>query len=67
MKIKDTQLTKLIAWEFFFFPLIDNGFSTLDHSFETQPGNWPGQMIGSRVTWVDPGQPKKINKKKKNY
>ena len=26
-----------------------------NHSFET----WPGQVIGSRVRWGDPGQPKK--------
>jgi hypothetical protein len=30
-----------------------------DHSFETRPGHRPGQVIGSRVRWVDPGQPKK--------
>jgi len=32
---------------------------TLLHSFETRPGHRPGQVIGSRVRWVDPGQPKK--------
>jgi len=31
----------------------------IDHSFETQPGYRSGQVIGSRVRWVDPGQPKK--------
>jgi hypothetical protein len=30
-----------------------------NHSFETRPGGRPGLMIGSRVRWVDPGQPKK--------
>jgi hypothetical protein len=29
------------------------------HSFETRPGHRPGQVIRSRVRWVDPGQPKK--------
>ena len=33
------------------------------HSFETRPGHRPGQVIGSRVRWVHPGQPKK----KKNW
>jgi len=31
----------------------------LDHSFKTRPGYRPGQVIGSWVRWVDPGQPKK--------
>jgi hypothetical protein len=34
------------------------------HSFETRPGHWLGQVIRSRVRWVDPGKPKKTYKKK---
>jgi hypothetical protein len=26
-----------------------------NHSFETRPGDRPGQEIGSRVRWVNPG------------
>jgi hypothetical protein len=29
------------------------------HSFKTRPGHRPGPVIGLRVRWVDPGQPKK--------
>jgi ribosomal protein S1 len=36
------------------------------HSFETRPGYRSGQVIGSRVRWVDPGQPKKKTYKKKH-
>jgi hypothetical protein len=31
------------------------------HSFKTRPGHRPGPVTGSRVRWVDPGQPKKKN------
>ena len=33
------------------------------HGFETRPG----QVIGSRVRWVDPGQPKKKKTYKKKH
>jgi hypothetical protein len=36
------------------------------HSFETRPGHRPGQVIGLRVRWVDPVQPKKKTYKKKH-
>jgi len=39
----------------------------LGHSFETRPGHRPGQVIGSRVRWVDPGQPKKKKTYKKKH
>jgi hypothetical protein len=31
----------------------------LYYSFKTRPGHQPGPVTGSRVRWVDPGQPKK--------
>ena len=37
----------------------DAKMTTIHHSFETRPG----QVIRSRVRWVDPGQPKKTKKK----
>jgi len=37
------------------------------HSFETRPGGQPSLMTGSRVRWVDPGQPKKKPSKQKGY
>jgi len=33
------------------------------HSFETRPGHRPGQVIGSRVRWADPGWPGSAQKK----
>jgi hypothetical protein len=40
------------------------------HSYQTRPGDWPGQGVGSRVSWVNSGQPgsTRINLKKiKNF
>jgi hypothetical protein len=37
---------------------------TFRHSFKTRPGHRPGQVIGSRVRWVDPGQTGSTQKKK---
>ena len=37
------------------------GMSTELHSFKTRSGHRPGPVTGSRVRWVDPGQPKKKN------
>ena len=34
------------------------------HSFKTRPDHRLGQVIGSRVRWVDPGQQKKTPIKK---
>jgi hypothetical protein len=36
----------------------------VNHSFEIRPGHRSGQVIGSRVRWVDPVQSKKKNTKK---
>jgi hypothetical protein len=33
---------------------------THNHIFETRPDHQPDPVIGLRVRWVDPGQPKKI-------
>jgi len=42
------------------------GLNVSSHSFETRPGHRLGLVIGSRVRWVDPGQPVSTQKGKKN-
>jgi len=38
-------------------------WSWITHSFETRPSHRPGQVIGSRVRWVNPGWPGSTQKK----
>jgi hypothetical protein len=45
--------------EFLIIQTISRPSYVKGYSFETQPDYRLGPVIGSRVRWVDPGQPKK--------
>jgi hypothetical protein len=39
--------------------------SSINHSYQIRSGGWPGQEVGSWVSWVNSGQSGKIKKKLK--